>query len=927
MSLKSPFNSLTNLSRKLPLRVVLLVPFVLQIFGIVGLVGYLSYRNGQKAVNDLALQVRKELTARIEQELRVYTEAPHTINKLNANALARGDIDTVDIKGAHLFWEKSVLFPGTSWIYCGTEADGNFFGVGKEPGKPQFLSLANASTGHRFVDYAANEQGKLSNTLGEPYGDKFDSRKRPWYKNAVAAGKPSWSEIYIDVVIHLPILSANIPVYDEEKSLVGVCATDFFLSEEFSRFLQNLEIGKSGETFIMERSGDLLATSLDELPYIQKGEEIERLQGTELKNPLVRETAGYLRNTFDSFDRIQTPQQLDFILDGKRQFVQVQPFRDDYGLDWLIVVAIPEADFMEKIHANTRMTIVLCLVTLTIAIAIGIATARWVTQPILHLNRSAKDLARGQWHNITEMKREDELGELAKSFNSMAVQLQDWFDKLEQRVRERTLELAESNRQLEIAKEKADAANKAKSVFLANMSHELRTPLNAILGFSQILTRSQKLDSDQQENVNLINRSGEYLLTLINNVLNLSKIEAGKTTLNPFDFDFYQILNDLEDMLSLKAEIKDLYLNFQCENNVPRFIHGDELKLRQVLINLINNAIKFTQHGGVSVRISHQSNNTSTALSASQQPTTIFFEIEDTGTGIAPEEIDRVFEAFGQSQSGMNSQEGTGLGLPISRKFVQLMGGDIRIESQIGRGTTIKFDIQVIPAKNKALTISEPKKRAIALAPNQPVYRLLIVDDKPLNRKLLIKLLSPFDFECQEAKNGREAIEIWQAWQPHLIWMDLRMPVMSGYEAAEKIRAYPRGQGTVIIAITASILEEEQAVVFEVGFDDFIRKPFREDNIFTALEKHLRIAFIYEKNKVSTRPNVKTLTAADLDCLPEMWLRNFYKATIEGDIQQLHDLLDRIDADYSEISLALRHLANRYEIERLLELTERGGNS
>ncbi|MEM9538435.1 MAG: cache domain-containing protein, partial [Cyanobacteria bacterium P01_E01_bin.42] len=501
MSFKSPFNPLTNLSRKLPLRVVLLVPFVLQIFGVVGLVGYLSFRNGQTAVNDLALQIRKELIARIERELRAYTETPHIINKLNANALARGDIDTVSIKGTHLFWEQSQLFSGNSLIYCGTEAEGDFLGVGKEPDKPQLISYTNASTGHRFIDYSVNEQGQPGKKLGDLYGDPYDSRARPWYKKAIATGEPNWSEVYIDAVVNLPTLSASIPVYDEEKSLIGVCATDFYLSEEISRFLQNLEIGKSGETFIMERSGTLLVTSLDELPYVQKGEEIERLKGTDLNNPLVRETARALQAAFENFDRIQTPQKLDFTLDGKRQFVQVQPFQDDYGLDWLIVVTIPEADFMEEIHANTRITIVLCLVAFILAVAIGIATARWVTQPILQLNRSAKDLSSGKWHNITEIKREDELGELAKSFNSMATQLQDWFDKLEQRVQERTLELAESNRQLEVAKEKADAANQAKSVFLANMSHELRTPLNAILGFSQILTRSQKLDSDQQENV------------------------------------------------------------------------------------------------------------------------------------------------------------------------------------------------------------------------------------------------------------------------------------------------------------------------------------------------------------------------------------------------------------------------------------------
>ncbi|MBP0020117.1 MAG: hypothetical protein J7647_21500 [Cyanobacteria bacterium SBLK] len=269
MPFKSPFNPLTNLSRELPPRIVLLVSFILQIFGIVGLVGYLSLRNGQKAVNDLALQIRKELTARIERALRAYTETRHTIDKLNANTRVRSDIDTVNLKETHLFWEQSQLF---------------------------------------------QDKGKLANRLGNFYGDRYDYRARPWYKNVVATGRPSWSEIYINAVVNLPILSANIPVYDGEESLVGVCTTALFFSEEFSRCLQNLEIGKSGETFVMERSGTLRVTSLEELLYLQKREEGERLKETDLKNPLVRKTARALQTAFENFARIQTPQKLDLIL-------------------------------------------------------------------------------------------------------------------------------------------------------------------------------------------------------------------------------------------------------------------------------------------------------------------------------------------------------------------------------------------------------------------------------------------------------------------------------------------------------------------------------------------------------------------------------------------------------------------------------------
>ncbi|MEA5467623.1 hybrid sensor histidine kinase/response regulator [Spirulina sp. 06S082] len=924
MVFKSLANTLTDISKRLPLRVVLLVPFVLQIFGTVGVVGYLSYRNGQKAVNDLALQLRKELSARIERELKAYTEAPHIINRINASAFARGDIDIDKMQGEYLLWEQSRLFPSNSWIYCGSEKDGGFLGVGKEPNKSRLFSIVNQSTGNRFRDYNFDEKGNLSNPTIDERIPRFDSRTRPWYKSAIRTGKPNWGEIYLDAIIHVPLLSASIPVYDEGGQTIGACATDFLLSEEFTQFLKNLEIGKSGETFIMERSGTLLATSLEELSYVKKDKDVQRLKASELKNPLVRETAKYLQAHFGDFTRIQNPQQLAFTLNGRREFIQVQPFQDEYGLDWLIVVVIPEADFMEQIHANNRTTIALCLVALAVATVLGILTARWVTQPILRLNQSAKALAEGKWQQTTDIQRQDELGELAKSFNTMAAQLQDDFITLEERVKERTAELAESNQQLEIAKEKADAANQAKSTFLANMSHELRTPLNAILGFSQILTRSQRLDPDQQENINLINRSGEYLLTLINNVLNLSKIEAGKTTLNPSDFDLYGLLDEVEQMLYLKAEEKGLQLHCEYADNVPRFVHSDRTKLHQVLINLINNSIKFTYEGGIAVRVfagsDEEVNN--------QQQTTLHFEIEDTGVGIAPEEIDSVFTAFGQTQSGLNSQEGTGLGLPISRKFIQLMGGDITVESQVDRGTVFKFSMQVSIAKNSDISTPTSKRNAIALAPNQPLYRILIVDDKPINRQLLIKLLNPFGFELQEAENGQKAIEIWQNWQPHLIWMDLRMPVMDGYEATKKIRSYSQGKETAILAITASVLEEEKAAVFAVGFDDFIRKPFREETIFSALEKHLEVVFIYEELEKSSSPTAsQQITPADLDILPKTWLAIFYQAIVEGQIQQLHELITEIQPQYPEIASTLLDLTNSYRLDRLLELAEGGGET
>jgi PAS domain S-box-containing protein len=377
------------------------------------------------------------------------------------------------------------------------------------------------------------------------------------------------------------------------------------------------------------------------------------------------------------------------------------------------------------------------------------------------------------------------------------------------------------------AKEAAIAANLAKSTFLANMSHELRSPLNIILGFSQLMTRSQSLNVEHQENISMITRSGEHLLALINNVLDLSKIEAGRTTLNLTNFNLYQLLDDLEVMFQVKANEKCLKLVFYRSFDVPQYIFTDQLKLRQVLINLINNALKFTQDGAILVRVTVLEPTKLGDVGNSQKDLlSLGFEVEDTGVGIESDELDKIFEAFTQAQTGRNCTEGTGLGLPISRKFVALMGGDISVSSQVGHGSIFKFAINVSTVNATDIENQQPTRRVVALEPNQPRYRILVVDDKWSNRQLLLRLLNPIGFEIQEASNGKEAIEMWESFEPHLIWMDMRMPVMDGYEATRYIKSQLKGQATAILALTASTLEEERAIILSTGCDDFCEKAF-----------------------------------------------------------------------------------------------------
>ncbi len=511
------------------------------------------------------------------------------------------------------------------------------------------------------------------------------------------------------------------------------------------------------------------------------------------------------------------------------------------------------------------------------------------------------------------------------------------------------------NAELAKAKEAAEVANEAKSTFLANMSHELRSPLNAILGFSQLTIRSKNLSPENQENLSIITRSGEHLLALINQVLDLSKIEAGRITLNEQNFDLYRLLDDLEDMFQLKADDKHLHLLFERNPDVPRYVRADRVKLNQVLINLLNNAIKFTSEGGVSVRAAVKTSHLDPAVEslaktikkvgqdetqaiANEPPenpaahphsTVLCFEVEDTGAGIAPEELDTLFEAFVQTKTGKESQEGTGLGLPISRKFVQLMGGEMKVGSQVGRGTIFQFEIKVSTVDAKDIESKQPSRLVIALEADQPRYRILIVDDKPLNRQLLIKLLNPLGFELKEACNGAEAIAVWDEWEPHLIWMDMRMPVMDGYEATKQIKSTAKGQATAVIALTASVLEEERAVMLSTGCDDFMRKPFRESDIFDAMSKHIGVRFVYEepvRSDFLTENEAKNaLTAAAIAALPPELVADLERAIPEGDLDLIASAIAQIRTQNIPLAGAIENCIDNFDYYKILTLIAESG--
>jgi signal transduction histidine kinase/DNA-binding response OmpR family regulator len=502
----------------------------------------------------------------------------------------------------------------------------------------------------------------------------------------------------------------------------------------------------------------------------------------------------------------------------------------------------------------------------------------------------------------------DEVGQLAIAFNAMSRQLRQSFETLEQRVVERTEEL-------QLAKEQAETANKAKSVFLANMSHELRTPLNAVLGFSQVMMSSPDATPSQIENLNIITRSGEHLLNLINNVLDISKIESGRVELEESPIYLHQLLEEIKSLMYVRAREKDLDLRLERSPDLPGHIVVDAGKLRQVLINLIGNAIKYTPSGAVVIRAM-------VAEKQDSEPIRLRFEIEDTGPGMREEDRERIFFPFEQLEDRRTTEAGTGLGLAIGKQYVELMGGRIGVDSEWGKGSLFHFVIPVSVVAAEA-SIAEPQHgRVIGLEEGQPTRRLLIVEDQPENRLLLHKLLAPLGFDLHDAVNGREAVDQFTQWHPDLIFMDIRMPVMNGLEATRRIKATDAGGRTRVVALTAHALEEERREILAAGCDDFIRKPYKDSEIFDALTKHLEVRFVYEGEVSFAVEAAMPLTAAALAELPAELRYDLEQALVRLDTDEISTAIESIRAHDPAIANALDAVAKDLQYGRILDLVE-----
>jgi len=597
---------------------------------------------------------------------------------------------------------------------------------------------------------------------------------------------------------------------------------------------------------------------------------------------------------------------------------------------WRAGISVSTAVLTENLRHALWLTAAIACGLLAVGLGLAWMISRQIALAVQALIAPAVAVGEGRPVTVPRLgfKEADRVGRALVRASALLLLRSTQRDQAEAVAAERSADLVRSNELLARAKAAAEAANLAKSAFLANMSHEIRTPMNAILGFTQLLQRSTTLARSDHEYLEVIHRSGRNLLALINDVLEMSKIEAGRAEFAPKSFDLHALFDDLECMFRLPANAKGLQWEVVKAPDLTHRIVTDEGKFRQILINLLANAMKFTEKGGVVLRarVAQPVEEGQAVGTAGGQRLVV--EVEDTGVGIAAAELGSLFDPFRQTASGLE-KGGTGLGLAISRRHLWLMGGDITVASTPGQGTTFRLALPFQAAPAAEVERPERVRRVLGLSGGQGEVRILIVDDKPDNRLFLTRLLEPLGFVLRQAANGAEAIACWQEWHPRLIIMDIIMPVMDGREATRRIKALPEGRDVVIVALSASAFEEDREAVLATGADDFLRKPIAAEELVAVIGRHLKVTYEYGEEAGAAGAAIEARDdQIDRDLVaafPAELLVAMKHAVFRCDYAQMIALIDRLPPEHGGAAFGLRRLTTGFDWDRLEWLFDPAG--
>lgn len=598
-----------------------------------------------------------------------------------------------------------------------------------------------------------------------------------------------------------------------------------------------------------------------------------------------------------------------------------------------ISVELSTRNFQQKLAAERNQSLILALITASITSLIAYYWSRSITEPLKQMITATQYLACGGLDHQIAVTSNDEFAVLAETFNYMTAELSTTVKDLELRAEalnqsetlasDKALELEITLDQLQQAKVAAESANKAKSVFLSNMSHELRTPLNGIMGYAQILRRDRTISPQQTHGLKIIYESGNHLLTLINDILDLSKIEARKLELCLSNLDFQGFLKSIADLIRMQALEKDILFEFLLSPSLPRAIEADEKRLRQLLLNLLGNAVKFTEYGKVTLTVSP----IEAKINSDLPMQTLRFEVTDTGVGISSQQLKKIFQPFEQVGNAEHRAKGTGLGLAISGQLAKLMGAEIQVKSKLGEGSTFWFDA-TFPVVETGLFPSQPEEKRQIVGYQGIRRKILVVDDREENCLLIQAMLQPLGFEVTLAENGQQAINLAQEIKPDCILTDLVMPVKNGFAAVKEIRQISAIQDVIIIAISASVLDADRQKSRIAGCEAFLPKPVEEEELLSLLEKYLQLSWIYEeipKLELNASAQYQSLESQDLVIPPQEEIEVLYELAMLGSMKKITEraiYLENIDDKYLSFAHKLQQLAQGFQEKAIVSLIE-----